>query len=60
VCLDGHLRRGDFSRWIAGVFGDVTLATRVRQLETQYQLAPALDVRDALLRLIADRYMPAR
>jgi hypothetical protein len=55
--VDGHLRRGDLSRWVAGVFGDVVLATRIRHLEAQYQLAPGIDVRDRLVRLLRDRYM---
>lgn len=57
TCVDGHLRRGDLSRWVAGVFGDVVLATRIRHLEAQYQLAPGIDVRDRLVRLLRDRYM---
>lgn len=31
--LDAYLRRGDFSRWIADVFGDYALAIDVRALE---------------------------
>jgi len=31
--LEGHARRGDFSRWLAEVFGDYPLALSVRTLE---------------------------
>ncbi len=54
--LDGHLRRADFSRWIDDVFGDHALAARIREMEHQYRLGRMLDVRDALVTLIQERY----
>jgi hydroxymethylpyrimidine pyrophosphatase-like HAD family hydrolase len=35
--FDGHLRRGDFSNWIAKVFGDYPLANTVRRIEDDYR-----------------------
>lgn len=54
--LDGHLRRGDFSRWIADVFGDYPLASRLQSLEDLYRLHQALDIQDAIVQLIEERY----
>ena len=35
--LAGHLMRGDFSRWIADVFGDRALAEQLRAIEQRYR-----------------------
>jgi hypothetical protein len=55
--LEGHLRRGDVSRWIADVFGDFSLAAQVRRIEQLRRLGQALDARDALAQLVAERYL---
>jgi len=54
--LDGHVRRGDFSRWIADVFHDHRLASDVRKIEQRYRLGHLDDVRQPMARLIQDRY----
>jgi hydroxymethylpyrimidine pyrophosphatase-like HAD family hydrolase len=54
--LDGYMKRGDFSRWIDDVFGDAIFAARVRELEKQSQLNGVPEARDALLKLIEERY----
>ncbi|MGC0778632.1 MAG: HAD hydrolase family protein, partial [Candidatus Acidiferrum sp.] len=46
--LDGHVRRGDFSRWIADVFHDHRLASDVRKVEQRYRLGHLDDVRQSL------------
>jgi hypothetical protein len=38
--LGGYLARGDFSRWIAEVFGDYALADDLERLEQRYRDAP--------------------
>lgn len=50
--LQGHLRRGDFHRWIEDVFGDLELGAELRSLER----APDGNIREALRQIIADRY----
>lgn len=55
--LDGHLRRGDFSRWIADVLGDYPLAAQLRTIEHLYRLHQVLGVRDAIAQAISDRYI---
>ena len=50
--VQGHLRRGDFRRWIEDVFGDIELGGAIYRLEREE--VPC--VRDALLRAVAGRY----
>lgn len=54
--LDGHLRRGDLSRWIGDVFGDYPLAKTVRQLEQDYVAAKVTDLPVALAQAVRSRY----
>jgi hydroxymethylpyrimidine pyrophosphatase-like HAD family hydrolase len=54
--LGGHARRGDFSRWIAGVFHDNRLASDVRKIEQRYRLGHLDDVRQSMATLIQDHY----
>ena len=52
--LEGHLRRGDFSKWLAEVFGDRPLASQIRDIEAQYSLFRIPDVNDALVHVILE------
>jgi hydroxymethylpyrimidine pyrophosphatase-like HAD family hydrolase len=54
--LDGHLRRGDFSSWIANVFGDYPLANTVREVEDDYRTGNLPDVSTSLVQAIRSRY----
>jgi hydroxymethylpyrimidine pyrophosphatase-like HAD family hydrolase len=54
--LDGHLSRGDFSRWLGDVFGDHALAAELKRLEEQHRLGTVADVNDAIVGAILRRY----
>jgi hydroxymethylpyrimidine pyrophosphatase-like HAD family hydrolase len=54
--LDGHLRRSDFSHWIAGVFGDYPLANSIQQLEREYRSGAASDIVASLVQAVRSRY----
>jgi hypothetical protein len=56
AALDGHLRRGDFSRWIREVFGDYPLAKDVHELETDYRDGRGPDLPAALTQAVRSRY----
>lgn len=56
TCLEGHARRSDFSRWIAGTFHDHHLASDVRKVEQRYRLGHLADVRESLSQAIQERY----
>jgi hypothetical protein len=52
--LDGYLVRGDFSRWIEGVFGDHALAEELRRLEERHRTDSRTDSRtDTLAEIVA-------
>ena len=54
--LDGHGRRGDFSRWIAEVFGDQPLAAAIRKIERRLRRGDIANLRAALIGPIRERY----
>jgi hypothetical protein len=54
--FDGHIRRHDFSRWIADVFGDYPLAAQVRAVESAYGVDSRVDVSGKLSETIRSRY----
>ena len=54
--FDKHLRRNDFSRWIAGVFGDYALSNSVRTIEDNYATVCGSDVVQDIAREIRARY----
>ena len=54
--LDGHARRGDFSRWIADGFHDHPLAADVSKVEQRYRLGYVESLRGELVKTIRDRY----
>ena len=54
--LNGHARRGDFSRWIADVFRDHFLASDIRKVEQRFRLGHIKDLSDSLVKLIQERY----
>jgi hydroxymethylpyrimidine pyrophosphatase-like HAD family hydrolase len=54
--VDAYVRRGDFSRWIAGVFGDHALAAQLRDLEAQHRITPSGATGGAIVEAIRARY----
>jgi hydroxymethylpyrimidine pyrophosphatase-like HAD family hydrolase len=52
----GYLRRGDFSRWIADVFGDHALAREIQADERKYVPARASDTVGRIVGAIRSRY----
>jgi hydroxymethylpyrimidine pyrophosphatase-like HAD family hydrolase len=54
--LDGHARGGDFSRWIADVFHDHSLASEIRKVEQRHRLGHVHDLPESLGKLIQERY----
>jgi hypothetical protein len=56
AALKGHLQRGDFSRWVADVFGDYPLAADLRRFERQTQEGSDSGAADDVCRAIRARY----
>lgn len=54
--IEGHARRGDFSRWIAKIFGDQPLANAIRKVEKLSSLLLKSKLAEALGGPIRDRY----
>ncbi|MEO8351892.1 MAG: hypothetical protein ABI680_09175 [Chthoniobacteraceae bacterium] len=54
--LEGHAERGDFSRWIAKVFGDQPLAAAIRKVEERFRRGRVPNLSQALIKPIRDRY----
>jgi hypothetical protein len=54
--VEGHLRRNDFSRWVAEVFGDYPLAIELRRLEEQYRSGRLDDSAAAVSQIVRSRY----
>ena len=54
--LEGHAKRGDFSRWFSDVLGDHALSSRVRKVEEEYRLGHIRDLAPPLAALIRERY----
>jgi hydroxymethylpyrimidine pyrophosphatase-like HAD family hydrolase len=53
---DGYLRRGDFSRWIADVFGDHALARELQGHERQYVQSRSADAVARIAAAVRSRY----
>lgn len=54
--VDGYLRRGDFSHWIADVFGDYALADELREQERWYRTGADGDTLPEIVGAIRARY----
>ena len=53
---DGYLRRGDFSRWIADVFGDRALARELQKHEREYVQSRSEDAVAQIAAAVKSRY----
>jgi hypothetical protein len=58
--VEGHIRRHDFSRWIADVFRDRQLAWRTRRTESRIVTDEVSEVAGAIAQMIRARYETVR
>jgi hydroxymethylpyrimidine pyrophosphatase-like HAD family hydrolase len=56
AALEGYITRGDFSRWINGVFGDRALADELRRLEERYRAGSRAETLPEIVGAIRARY----
>jgi hypothetical protein len=56
AALEGHARRGDFSRWVRNVFGDEPLALKIRQVEKDFRQGRIANLSESLAAPIHQRY----
>jgi hydroxymethylpyrimidine pyrophosphatase-like HAD family hydrolase len=56
AALEGHARRGDFSRWIRNVFGDELLALQIRQVEKDFRQGRIAKLSESFAAPIHQRY----
>jgi hypothetical protein len=54
--IGSHLQRGDFSRWIAQVFGDDVLSSELKAIEEQWRIGLTADVHGAIISAVEKRY----
>jgi hypothetical protein len=54
--LAGHTERGDFSNWIAEVFGDKPLAAAIGKVEERFRNGRVKQLSKALIKPIRERY----
>jgi hydroxymethylpyrimidine pyrophosphatase-like HAD family hydrolase len=54
--LDGHARRGDFSRWARDVFSDTELGRQLRKTENRWARGELAELAQSLARPIRARY----
>ena len=56
AAIEGHARRGDYSRWVAEVFGDHLLAKEIRNAEKHFCRGQVTNLSESLSKLVRARY----
>jgi hydroxymethylpyrimidine pyrophosphatase-like HAD family hydrolase len=54
--LAGYITRGDFSRWVGGVFGDIALAEELQALEQNYRTGSRAETPSEMASAVRGRY----